>query len=146
MCINKINKRRTIMALEIFSYRFKTPNIDTNKTYTIKELDQLGLSAITVKDQEDFKTFPEDIINDFAEIVDVQDDLYEIHGPNYVYHKEEVAYQTEPLNNFGREIAPANTQYSNDKDLVYDLVQEGGLDQSFIDNWVDDETAIMLWY
>lgn len=64
----------------------------------------------------------------------------------YVYETEEIAYQRKGLNDYGWELLPGNCVYSTDKDLVQEMVDEGGLDESFIDNWVDDCTAIYAWW
>lgn len=64
----------------------------------------------------------------------------------YVYQVEEVDYQRKGLNDYGWELLPENCCYSTDKDRVVEMVENGGLDESFIENWEEGSTAIVAWW
>ena len=63
----------------------------------------------------------------------------------YVYQTEEVDYQRKGLNEYGWSLLPENCTYSTNYDNLVELVNEGGLSRSFLDNWIDGETALMAW-
>lgn len=64
----------------------------------------------------------------------------------YVYQTEEVAYQRKGLNDHGWSLLPDNCTYSTDYDNLVELVNEGGLSHSFLDNWAEGETALVAWW
>ena len=64
----------------------------------------------------------------------------------YVYQTEEVDYQRKGLNEHGWSLLPENCTYSTNYDNLVELVNEGGLSHSFLDNWIEGETALMAWW
>ena len=64
----------------------------------------------------------------------------------YVYQTEEVDYQRKGLNEYGWSLLPENCTYSTNYDNLVELVNEGGLSRSFLDNWIEGETALMAWW
>ena len=64
----------------------------------------------------------------------------------YVYQTKEVDYQRKGLNEHGWSLLPENCAYSTNYDNLVELVNEGGLSRSFLDNWIDGETALMAWW
>ena len=59
------------MILDIFLYKLEKPKIDTSKTYTDSELYDNGYSFIRVEDNERKQIYSQDIIDNFATIVNV---------------------------------------------------------------------------
>lgn len=68
-----------------------------------------------------------------------------VHTKAYVYQTEEVAYQRKGLNDYGWSLLPDNCTYSTDYDNLVELVNEGGLSRSFLDNWIEGKTAYLAW-
>ena len=64
----------------------------------------------------------------------------------YVYQTKEVNYQRKGLNEYGWSLLPENCTYSTNYDNLVELVNEGGLSRSFLDNWIEGETALMAWW
>lgn len=64
----------------------------------------------------------------------------------YVYQTEEVDYQRKGLNEYGWSLLPENCAYSTNYDNLVELVNKGGLSRSFLDNWIEGETALMAWW
>lgn len=64
----------------------------------------------------------------------------------YVYQTEEVDYQRKGLNEYGWSLLPENCTYSTNYDNLVELVNKGGLSHSFLNNWIDGETALMAWW
>lgn len=64
----------------------------------------------------------------------------------YVYQTKEVDYQRKGLNEYGWSLLPENCTYSTNYDNLVKLVNEGGLSRSFLDNWIEGETALMAWW
>ena len=64
----------------------------------------------------------------------------------YIYQTEEVDYQRKGLNEYGWSLLPENCTYSTNYDNLVELVNKGGLSRSFLDNWIDGETALMAWW
>lgn len=60
------------MGLDIFLYKLEEPKLDTSKTYTEEELYEKGYSFIEVDDNERDEVYSQDIIDNFAVIVDVE--------------------------------------------------------------------------
>ncbi|ETA74483.1 hypothetical protein [Ligilactobacillus equi] len=95
------------------------------------------------------------VIKDFTTDVEVKIELTgndkksltkEVPVDCYVYQTEEVDYQRKGLNDYGWELLPENCCYSTDKDRVMEMVESGGLDESFIHNWKEGSTAIIAWW
>ena len=61
--------------------------------------------------------------------------------PTYVWDMTEVDYQRKGLTDEGWEILPDNNTYCMGYDLVQALTEEG-LSTSFLENWVEGETAL----
>ena len=61
--------------------------------------------------------------------------------PTYVWDMTEVDYQRKGLTDEGWEILPDNCTYCMDYDRVKALTEEG-LSTSFLENWVEGETAL----
>lgn len=64
----------------------------------------------------------------------------------YVYQTEEVDHQRKGLNEYGWSLLPENCTYSTNYNNLVELVNEGGLSRSFLNNWIDGETALMAWW
>ena len=64
----------------------------------------------------------------------------------YVYQTKEVDYQRKGLNEHGWSLLPENCTYSTNYDNLVELVNEGGLSRSFLNNWIEGETALMAWW
>ena len=64
----------------------------------------------------------------------------------YVYQTEEVDYQRKGLNEYGWSLLPENCTYSTNYDNLVELVNEGRLSRSFLNNWIDGKTALMAWW
>ena len=64
----------------------------------------------------------------------------------YVYQTEEVDYQRKGLNEHGWSLLPENCTYSTNYNNLVELVNKGGLSHSFLNNWIDGETALMAWW
>lgn len=64
----------------------------------------------------------------------------------YIYQTEEVDYQHKGLNEYGWSLLPENCTYSTNYDNLVKLVNEGGLSRSFLNNWIEGETALMAWW
>lgn len=64
----------------------------------------------------------------------------------YVYQTKEVDYQRKGLNEYGWSLLPENCTYSTNYDNLVELVNEGGLSRSFLNNWIDGKTALMAWW
>ena len=65
------------MGLDIFLYHFKKPKINTSKTYTQKELDKLDLNSITIEENNAESILPKDLIENFTEIVKVEQQYWD---------------------------------------------------------------------
>lgn len=63
----------------------------------------------------------------------------------YVYKIEEVDYQRKGLTEMGWKLLPGNCEFCMDYDVVVALTEEG-LSETFLDNWVDGETALVAWW
>lgn len=64
----------------------------------------------------------------------------------YAVKLEEIDYQRKGLNDTGWGLLPENCGYCDDKDLIRKITKEGGLSESFIENWIDDETVFWAWW
>lgn len=60
------------MGLDIFLYKIEEPKLDSSRTYTENELYQKGYSFIEVDNNERNQVYSQDIIDNFAVIVDVE--------------------------------------------------------------------------
>lgn len=203
------------MGLDIYLEKFTKPTIDTTKTYTSAELYDKDLSYITVGDNNIENRLPQEIIDNYCQIVtitaevidpekllpyfkekypdtyatvtaeDMNLDVGNVKSANeitatiidynhtidklhtsititsqnqqfditkripvqvYVYQTEEVDYQRKGLNEYGWSLLPENCTYSTNYDNLVELVNEGGLSRSFLNNWIEGETALMAWW
>ena len=60
------------MGLDLYLKRLKKTNVDTSKVYKLHELQELGLTIVSVKDNEVEKVFSQDIIDNFTQTVQVE--------------------------------------------------------------------------
>lgn len=60
------------MGLDLYLKRLKKTNVDTSKVYKLHELQELGLTIVSVKDNEVEKVFSQDIIDNFTRTVQVE--------------------------------------------------------------------------
>lgn len=230
------------MGLDIFLYKLDKPKLDTSKTYTEEDLCKQGLSFIDVETNNHEHLYPQDMIDNYTVIVDVEtryadsiaffkefqkkypetysdinDYFSDVENrirkvgdndpyfdpqivtqcnssegmvlkivdygprhkdcdmdysklknitisidngdkkafdqitftkdtPTYVIKEEEIDYQRKGLNERGWELLPENCTYCMDKVVIEQLVEEGNLSESFLENWVDGETALMAWW
>lgn len=65
--------------------------------------------------------------------------------PTYVWKSEIINHQKNGITDYGFDILPENCEYCFDYDKVKELVAEG-LDQSFLDDWIDGKTALLAWW
>ena len=66
--------------------------------------------------------------------------------PTYVWKSEIINHQKNGITDYGFDyILPENCEYCMDYYTVEKLVDEG-LDQSFLDDWIDDKTALLAWW
>lgn len=63
----------------------------------------------------------------------------------YVYQIEEIDYQRKGLTAMGWNLLPKNCEFCMDYDVVVSLTEEG-LSETFLDNWVEGETALVAWW
>ena len=127
------------------------------ETYADVDADNLDLyiTAFVPKDkEEDAMAIMDDnhTINGFYSEVtiisrDKQFDITkDVPTQAYIYQTEEVAYQRKGLNDYGWSLLPDNCTYSTDYDNLVELVTDGGLSRSFLDNWIEGETALVAWW
>lgn len=64
----------------------------------------------------------------------------------YAVKLEEVEYQRRGLNDTGWDLLPENCCYCDDKNLIRQMTERGGLSKSFIDEWIDGETVFRPWW
>lgn len=66
----------------------------------------------------------------------------------FAWCSDEIDYQRKGINDVGWCILGeiGNCSYSDDYDLVKRLVDEGGLSESFLTNWVEGETVFHPWW
>ena len=65
--------------------------------------------------------------------------------PTYVWKSEMIHHQRNGITDYGFEILPENCEYCFDYNVVKELLDEG-LDYSFLDKWVDGQTALLAWW
>ncbi len=59
----------------------------------------------------------------------------------------QVDYQRKGLNDRGWELMPCdNTGYSDDYEKIEQMVVEGGLSETFLENWEEEETVFHPWW
>lgn len=63
----------------------------------------------------------------------------------YVFKTTEINYQRKGLTEKGWELLPENCEYCMDYKTVEKLTQEG-LSDTFLDSWIDGETALLAWW
>lgn len=76
---------------------------------------------------------------------DFKDIFVEEIKPTYVWKSELINHQKNGITDYGFDILPENYKYCMDYYKVEELVDEG-LDKSFLDNWIEDETALLAWW
>lgn len=76
---------------------------------------------------------------------DFKDIFVEEIKPTYVWKSEIINHQKNGLTDYGFDILPENCKYCMDYYKVKELVNEG-LDQSFLNDWIDNETALLAWW
>lgn len=72
--------------------------------------------------------------------------LFQQVTPHYAFKTTEIDYQRKGLNETGWSLLPENCSYCTDKEVVEKLVNEGGLSESFLENWIDGQTALHPWW
>lgn len=65
--------------------------------------------------------------------------------PHYVWQSEEVAYQRKGITNKGWEWLPNNCSYCFSKCIV-EILNGEGLSDEFLDEWIEDKTALVAWW
>lgn len=76
---------------------------------------------------------------------DFKDVFVEEIKPTYVWKSEIIQHQKNGITDYGFDILPENCEYCFDYDKIKELVGEG-LDQSFLDDWIDGKTALLAWW
>jgi hypothetical protein len=66
--------------------------------------------------------------------------------PCYVSETKSLCYQRDGLNEYGNSLLPENCQICDDRERVEKLVRSGGLNECFLDEWVDGKTAFHAWW
>lgn len=66
--------------------------------------------------------------------------------PCYISETQSLCYQQGGLNEYGDSLLPENCQICDDRERVEKLVRSGGLDECFLDEWVDGKTAFHAWW
>lgn len=120
-----------IVMQSISSQGMELKIVDYGPTYNDCDVDYSDLPYITIstKKEKDLEQF-----------------TYTKVRPTYVIKKTEVDYQRKGLNDRGWELLPDNCTYCTDESIVELLVDEGNLSESFLENWVDGETALYAWW
>ena len=65
--------------------------------------------------------------------------------PTYIWKSEVINHQKNGITDYGFDILPENYKYCMDYYKVEELVDEG-LDKSFLDDWIDGQTALLSWW
>lgn len=65
--------------------------------------------------------------------------------PTYVWKSELINHQKNGITDYGFDILPENYKYCMDYYKVEELVDEG-LDKSFLDDWIDGQSALLAWW
>ena len=107
--------------------------VDYGPTYKDRDIDYSDLKNITIFIEADDKKAIDKI-------------TFTKDTPTYVVKEEEIDYQRKGLNERGWELLPENCTYCMDRTVIEQLVEEGNLSESFLENWVDGETALMAWW
>ena len=118
------------------------PDIDTPTDFTV------ALVGGTSNNEKSTFIFEDDYGNQLTITVDKDDNKYfkTEEKTAYVYKAEELDYQRDGINTHGWALLPKNCTYCFDKARVQKLIDKGGLSESFINNWVDGETALFAWW
>ena len=69
-----------------------------------------------------------------------------VNEKRYAIVCDELAYQRGDLNDDGLYMLPENCTYCDSIQTVKELIARGGLDQSFIDEWIPEETVLWAWW
>lgn len=78
-------------------------------------------------------------------IKDFKDLLITKIKPTYIWKSKIINHQKNGITDYGFDILPKNCEYCMDYYKVKELVKEG-LDQTFLDDWSDDKTALLAWW
>ena len=107
-----------------------------------------AIIGVTNNNEKSTFTFEDDYGKQLKITVDKDDNKYfkTEEKTAYVYKAEELDYQRNGINAYGWSLLPANCTYCFDKVLVQKLIDKGGLSESFIDKWIDDENALFVWW
>lgn len=65
--------------------------------------------------------------------------------PTYIWKSEIINHQKNGITDYDFDILTENCKYCFDYNTVKELVDEG-LDQSFLDDWIDGKTALLAWW
>lgn len=104
--------------------------IDIGPLYTNSDIDYLELNNITI-------TIDLETENNKFTITKGK--------PTYVFKVTELDYQGKGLNDHGWELLPKKSTHCTNKSIIEQLVEKGNLSESFLENWVDGETALVAW-
>lgn len=58
----------------------------------------------------------------------------------------ELNHQENGLNEIGWKLLPKSCSYIDDKEIVKDLVDRGGLCDNFIRHWINEQTVFHTWW
>lgn len=133
---------------------FKEQHPETYADVSADDLDLYVIAFVPKDNEEDTMAIMDDnhtIDGFYPEVTIISHDKQfditkDVPTQAYVYKTEEVAYQRKGLNDHGWSLLPDNCTYSTDYDNLVELVNEGGLSHSFLDNWAEGETALVAWW
>lgn len=133
---------------------FKEQYPETYADVSADDLDLYVIAFVPKDKEEDAMAIMDDnhTINGFySEVTIISHDkrfdiTKQVPTQAYVYQTEEVAYQRGGLSDHDWSLLPENCTYSTDYDALVELVAEGGLSCSFLDNWIEGETALVAWW
>lgn len=124
------------MGLDLYVKRLKKPNIDTSKVYKLHELQESGLTIVSVEDNKAEKVFSQHIIDNFTQTVQVEYNYQDNHKlfklfkekyPNKYFNIED--YFDDVPNGMRKDncvFDPCNSLQKTDKDgTKYEFVDYG---------------------
>lgn len=78
---------------------------------------------------------------------EIKDYIIVENADGFLIKLNEVAYQRKGLNDLGWELMPCdNTCFSDNYDCIEQMVVEGGLSDSFLENWEEGFTVFHPWW
>lgn len=112
-----------------------------------KEGTKIGVSCYSSKGIT-FSIYPEEKETIQVEISneDLPKYLFSQINKRCVCKMEEVDYQRKGLNDEGWALLPGNCEYCDDKSRIKEMCEIGGLSETFLENWVDNETVFYPWW